>query len=98
MNECGDYTHGLTRNLLSLQALPVFLPMVFVCVITYLKKNKEQLKNLLLNLHQDEKGVNVLLRLGAKRFVATSKEDYQPVINLAAEAGIDLKKYEYYNP
>jgi len=40
MNECGDYTHGLTRNLLSLQALPVFLPMVFVCVITYLKNTK----------------------------------------------------------
>ena len=62
------------------------------------EKHKEQLKNLLLNLHQDEKGVNVLLGFGAKYFVATSKEDYQPVINLAAEADIDLKKYEYYNP
>ena len=62
------------------------------------EKHKEQLKNLLLNLHQDEKGVNVLLKFGAKYFVATSKEDYQPVINLAAEAGIDLKKYGYYNP
>ena len=62
------------------------------------EKHKEQLKNLLLNLHQDKKGVNVLLKFEAKHFVATSKEDYQPVFNLAAEAGIDLKKYEYYNP
>ena len=75
------------------------VPSNGLCVRNNLpEKHKEQLKNLLLNLHQDEKGVNVLLKLGAKRFVATSKEDYQPVINLAAEADIDLKKYEYYNP
>jgi phosphonate transport system substrate-binding protein len=75
------------------------VPSNGLCVRNNLpEKHKEQLKNLLLNLHQDEKGVNVLLKFGAKYFVATSKEDYQPVINLAAEAGIDLKKYEYYNP
>ena len=75
------------------------VPSNGLCVRNNLpEKHKEQLKNLLLNLHQDEKGVNVLLRFGAKYFVATSKEDYQPVINLAAEADIDLKKYEYYNP
>ena len=62
------------------------------------EKYKEQLKNLLLNLHQDKKGINVLHKFGAKRFVTTGIEDYQPVHNLAAEAGIDLKKYEYYNP
>ena len=75
------------------------VPSNGLCVRNNLpEKHKEQLKNLLLNLHQDGKGVNVLLKFGAKYFVATSKEDYQPVINLAAEAGIDLKKYEYYNP
>ena len=62
------------------------------------EKYKKQLKNLLLNLHQDEKGTEVLEKLGAERFVATSKEDYQPVLDLAAEAGIDLEKYDYYNP
>jgi len=75
------------------------VPSNGLCVRNNLpEKHKEQLKNLLLNLHQDEKGVNVLVKFGAKYFVATSKEDYQPVINLAAEAGIDLKKYGYYNP
>jgi len=62
------------------------------------EKYKKQLKNLLLNLHQDKKGIEVLQILGAERFVATNKEDYQPVLDLAAEAGIDLKKYDYYNP
>ena len=62
------------------------------------EKFKKQFKNLLLNLHQDKKGIEVLKKLGATRFVATSKEDYQPVLDLAAEAGIDLKKYGYYNP
>ena len=69
------------------------VPSNGLCVRNNLpEKHKEPLKNLLLNLHQDEKGVNVLLKFGAKHFVATSKEDYQPVINLAAEAAIDLKK------
>jgi hypothetical protein len=36
--------------------------------------------------------------LGAKRFVETNREDYQPVLDMAIEAGIDLKKYNYYNP
>ncbi len=62
------------------------------------EKYKKQLKSLLLNLHQDKKGIEVLQILGAERFVATNKEDYQPVLDLAAEAGIDLKKYDYYNP
>ena len=75
------------------------VPSNSLCVRNNLpEKHKEELKNLLLNLHQDEKGVNVLLKFGAKYFVATSKEDYQPVINLAAEADIDLKKYSYHNP
>jgi phosphonate transport system substrate-binding protein len=60
--------------------------------------HKKQLKILLLNLHRDEKGFDALQKLGAERFVATSKEDYQQVIDLATEAGIDLKKYDYYNP
>jgi hypothetical protein len=40
----------------------------------------------------------VLKKLGSKRFVETSREDYQPVLDLAVEAGIDLKNYKYYNP
>ena len=65
---------------------------------TLAQQYKKQLKDLLLNLHQDPKGIEVLKKLGAKRFVETSREDYQPVLDLAKEAGIDLKKYDYYNP
>jgi phosphonate transport system substrate-binding protein len=59
---------------------------------------KIKLKELLLNLHNNPQGMEVLEKLGAKRFVETSKEDYQPVLDLAVEAGIDLKNYKYYNP
>ncbi len=55
----------------------------------------EQLKALLLNLHNDQKGVEVLKKLGAKRFVETGLEDYRPVFDMAKEAGIDLQKYDY---
>jgi len=59
---------------------------------------KVQLKELLLNLHQDPEGFEVLRQLGAKRFVETGREDYKPVFDMAVEAGIDLKTYDYYNP
>jgi phosphonate transport system substrate-binding protein len=59
---------------------------------------KTKLKDLLLNLHHNPQGLEVLKKLGAKRFVETSREDYQPVLDLAVEAGIDLKNYKYYNP
>jgi hypothetical protein len=42
--------------------------------------------------------LEVLKKLGAKRFVDTSREDYQPVLDMAAEAGIDIKNYKYFNP
>ena len=59
---------------------------------------REKLQDLLLNLHHDPKGIEVLKKLGAKRFVETSKEDYNPVFQLAKKAGIDLEKYDYFNP
>ena len=59
---------------------------------------REKLQGLLLNLHHDPKGIEVLKKLGAKRFVETSKEDYNPVFQLAKKAGIDLEKYDYFNP
>jgi phosphonate transport system substrate-binding protein len=62
------------------------------------EKQKKQLKTLLLNLHKNAEGLEVLNKLGAKRFVETGTEDYQPVIDLATEAGIDIKHYDYHNP
>ena len=61
-------------------------------------KYKEQLQDLLLKLHKVPKGIEVLEKLGAKRFVETSREDYRPVLELTKEAGIDLDRYDYYNP
>jgi phosphonate transport system substrate-binding protein len=61
-------------------------------------KYKKKLKDLLLNLHHDPKGLKILEILGAKRFVETDKEDYQPVLDLAVEAGIDMQNYKYFNP
>ena len=88
----------IDKELVILKSSPR-VPSNGLCVRAGLpEKHKKQFKTLLLNLHQDKKGIDVLDKLGAQRFVATSKEDYQPVLDLAAEAGINLKKYDYYNP
>ena len=88
----------IDKELVILKSSPR-VPSNGLCVRAGLpEKYKKQFKTLLLNLHQDKKGIDVLDKLGAQRFVTTSKEDYQPVLDLAAEAGINLKKYDYYNP
>ena len=75
------------------------VPSNALCVLEKLdEQSKGQIKELLLNLHQDPEGLEILKILGAKRFVETSSEDYQPVYSLAKEAGLDLNNYDYFNP
>jgi len=88
----------ITNELVILASSPR-VPSNGLCVRKNLAaQDKEKLKDLLLNLHQTPEGLEVLRKLGAKRFVETAREDYLPVFDLAAEAGIDLEKYDYYNP
>jgi phosphonate transport system substrate-binding protein len=58
---------------------------------------KTRLKAVLLDMERSEKGRTALNKLGALRFVDTRAEDYQPVIDMATQAGIDLKRYNYKN-
>lgn len=58
---------------------------------------KERLRETLLQLHNSADGQLALKAMGAQRFVNTAKQDYQPVFDLAQEAGIDLKAYHYNN-
>lgn len=54
---------------------------------------KQKIKDLLLNMRGYPKGRKALEKLGAKRFVETSLDLYEPVFGLAKEAGLDLEKY-----
>jgi phosphonate transport system substrate-binding protein len=58
---------------------------------------KIEIRDLLLGLHLTVEGKAIFQRMGVTRFVPTSKEDYRPVFELAAEAGIDLGSYSYLN-
>ena len=58
---------------------------------------QEKLKQALLNLGQDPADEAVLAKFRALRFIETTTEDYRPVFDLAQEAGIDIKKYNYRN-
>lgn len=58
---------------------------------------KESLRRALLELDRDPEGARVLAQFGALRFIDTTAEDYAPVKELAARAGIDLKRYQYRN-
>jgi ABC-type phosphate/phosphonate transport system substrate-binding protein len=60
-------------------------------------QTREKLKKILLDMDQTVDGREVLAKFGALKFVETNEEDYRPVIDMAAQAGITLKHYTYKN-
>lgn len=58
---------------------------------------KERLRAILLQMDLDASGREVLRSMRAVRFIRTADEDYEPVVEYAREAGLDLKQYEYEN-
>lgn len=58
---------------------------------------KTKIRNALLGMDDVAEGRAILKEFRAIRFIATSREDYVPVFHAAAQAGIDLKNYEYRN-
>lgn len=62
-----------------------------------IQAQKDRIRVLLLGLNESTKGEQVLKKLGAQRFVKTTREDYQPVFDMAAAAGIDINNYQYTN-
>lgn len=51
---------------------------------------KNRLKDALVSMNMDEEGRKALREFGALQFIETSFKDYQPVIDMAGTAGIDL--------
>ena len=58
---------------------------------------KTKLKNILLQMDQDEDGRRILSDFGALKFIATTEKDYDPVFTYADRIRLDLRKYEYRN-
>lgn len=58
---------------------------------------RDKLKTLLLQMHMDAEGKEVLKKLEARRFIETKDEDYRAVYDLAKRAKIDIRKYQYIN-
>lgn len=58
---------------------------------------KQKLKNALLQMDQDVEGRKVLHDFGAKKFIATTEKDYDPVFDYAHKIGLDLATYDYMN-
>ncbi len=58
---------------------------------------KEKLKRVLLNMHTDPEGKKILEGFGARRFIGTNEEDFEPVRRYAKEIHLDLATYNYLN-
>jgi len=58
---------------------------------------KIKLQKILLQMDQDKQGRDVLLNFGAKKFIQTTPNDYEPVFTYAEKIRLDLTKYNYSN-
>jgi len=58
---------------------------------------KRQLRDVLIGMDKDPEGREVLKKFEAIKFIPTSRDDYNIVIEYARKAGINLKTYEYIN-
>ncbi|MBI4850043.1 MAG: phosphate/phosphite/phosphonate ABC transporter substrate-binding protein [Nitrospirae bacterium] len=58
---------------------------------------KSDIKRALLDMDSDPDGKEVLKNFGALRFIETKESDYEPVLKMAEEAGINTVNYEYDN-
>ena len=57
----------------------------------------KSLKDVLLKMEDDPEGKVVLENFGARRFIETRDQDYQPVFDYADKIHLDLSTYEYMN-
>jgi phosphonate transport system substrate-binding protein len=58
---------------------------------------RSRMREVLLNMHQDPEGKNVLEQFGARRFIETTNQDYNPVIKYAEDSHLNLATYDYIN-
>jgi len=58
---------------------------------------KIKLKEVLLNMHNDLAGQDILRKFGARRFIETADKDYGPVFKYARDIGLNLSVYDYIN-
>jgi len=56
---------------------------------------KSRLKNILLRLHENEEGQQVLKDFGALKFIKTTDEDYRVLYTMVNALNIDLQEYPY---
>lgn len=58
---------------------------------------KQAFKKALLDMHRQDEGRKILDDMHMEKFIATTVEDYRPVIDYAENIGLDLKTYNYLN-
>jgi len=56
---------------------------------------KLRIRNLLINLHKNEEGKNILTHFGALKFIETEDEDYRLLYTMINALNINLKEYPY---
>jgi len=56
---------------------------------------KLRIRNLLLNLHENEEGKNILKHFGALKFTETEDDDYRLLYTMVNALNINLKEYPY---
>lgn len=83
-------------NELSVLARSGELPDTTLCLRKGLPAEiKLKIRDILLNMDKDPKGLEALRKFEALKFVPAAKEDYQPFFELAKKTNINIRGYRY---
>ena len=58
---------------------------------------RKKLQDVLLDMHNDPEGMDVLKQFGARRFIETTNDDFEPVVRYCEHIHLDLSTYDYMN-
>ncbi len=58
---------------------------------------RNRMKETMLSMHLDPEGKAVLEHFGAQKFIATTNQDYNPVVKYAEDSHLNLATYDYIN-
>lgn len=68
---------------------------IFSLKKTFDPEMRKKIRAVMLGMHGDQRGADILKKIEASRFIEASASDFSPVRHLMEEAGINLTTYKY---
>ncbi len=86
---------GIKEELLIIARSPEFPGTTLFLRKDFPKARRSQIRELLLGMHEDAEGMEVLKKLEAEMFIEANRSNFKAFFEIAGKAGINVKTYKY---